>query len=581
MIAAAKNIFRFLKKAAVIAGGLVVIILATARLVLPETGFKLLTFAASAGISLLILSTAWVVFRVRSGKLNFSETSQLSNQFIPVSVSALWLAAAFILLGWGSGALGAYLAPLSAAPVSLLLRQIPDISKVALAQSGVLFRVSEPIPYIPRAALASFDVEILADGFQERNVSFVGDGARFNEFVSEVQFVSKNRSALLVNVATGVGNSFQSLWNGVKQLFTTNPLNTLGSLKDVCVAALSYSWEAVQGKRDIVGEAQAVIGSAYISYLSKIGADAGINFSDTVTPEASQAIEAVGQQRIAGMTATETALLIAPFMCSTKAVKVAGPAMKFVAVGEQVSLTAEAAQKATRAAEVVLATLPEDVHGNLLRSGYRGVLAANAGTAETAIIAKNIVSAADLLRREQGNLRFVLSNLADPIKLASLKGARPANSRYHKILYYMHESEKAGIKPAKVLDACLPSGTQSEFFYAKAINKSNLMENYANAKDLGIFDTTDNRARMRRGLAPRITRGPSAGQIVEVDHIIPRATAPELSSNLGNLRYLPESVHASRPRPPVLDSVAVAKMNEFKAAGWSNIGKTIQEIQQK
>lgn len=44
---------------------------------------------------------------------------------------------------------------------------------------------------------------------------------------------------------------------------------------------------------------------------------------------------------------------------------------------------------------------------------------------------------------------------------------------------------------------------------------------------------------MRRGRAPTVRKGPYTGDIVSVDHIVPRAMAPELDNVIANLELMP------------------------------------------
>jgi hypothetical protein len=44
---------------------------------------------------------------------------------------------------------------------------------------------------------------------------------------------------------------------------------------------------------------------------------------------------------------------------------------------------------------------------------------------------------------------------------------------------------------------------------------------------------------MKRGKAPIVRSGPHKGDIVSVDHIIPRAVAPELDNVIANLEFMP------------------------------------------
>lgn len=51
---------------------------------------------------------------------------------------------------------------------------------------------------------------------------------------------------------------------------------------------------------------------------------------------------------------------------------------------------------------------------------------------------------------------------------------------------------------------------------------------------------------MKRGRAPIVEKGPDAGEILSIDHIIPRAIAPELDNVLANLEFMPPSANQSK-----------------------------------
>lgn len=55
---------------------------------------------------------------------------------------------------------------------------------------------------------------------------------------------------------------------------------------------------------------------------------------------------------------------------------------------------------------------------------------------------------------------------------------------------------------------------------------------------LGAVTPADIEA-MKRGKAPTVRKGPYAGDIVSVDHIIPRSVAPELDNVMANLELMP------------------------------------------
>ena len=68
--------------------------------------------------------------------------------------------------------------------------------------------------------------------------------------------------------------------------------------------------------------------------------------------------------------------------------------------------------------------------------------------------------------------------------------------------------------------------------------KDSLIRNLTILERLGCLDD-DGMAKLRKGNAPTITRGPYAGEIVTGDHIIPRSVTPELDNTLFNLEFMP------------------------------------------
>ena len=135
-----------------------------------------------------------------------------------------------------------------------------------------------------------------------------------------------------------------------------------------------------------------------------------------------------------------------------------------------------------------------------------------------------------------------IAPLIDPAKLAAL-GKRGANSRVQKCVYWLAEARAAGERPDKVAgDAVARAGYTRE---AAALTKAELLRNLDIAEKLGCLDAAG-LAKMRRGSAPTVRKGPYAGDIASVDHIIPRAVAPELDNCIANLELLPLKVNESK-----------------------------------
>jgi hypothetical protein len=135
-----------------------------------------------------------------------------------------------------------------------------------------------------------------------------------------------------------------------------------------------------------------------------------------------------------------------------------------------------------------------------------------------------------------------IAPLIDPAKLATL-GKRGADSRVQKCVYWLAEARKDGESPKKVAQAAVSKAGYNK--KAAALTKAALLRNLDIAEKLGCLDA-DGMAKMRSGSAPTVRKGPYAGGIASVDHIIPRAVAPELDNVIANLELLPLKVNESK-----------------------------------
>jgi hypothetical protein len=134
----------------------------------------------------------------------------------------------------------------------------------------------------------------------------------------------------------------------------------------------------------------------------------------------------------------------------------------------------------------------------------------------------------------------MIKSLIEPAKLATL-GDRGANPRTQKITAILWKAKQAGEDPAKVaaqaVDLIGWGGTTKGSLTAEAI-----VRNLTIAERLGSVTPEDIEA-MSRGRAATVRKGPYAGEILSVDHIIPRAVAPELDNVIANLELMPLSVN--------------------------------------
>ena len=150
---------------------------------------------------------------------------------------------------------------------------------------------------------------------------------------------------------------------------------------------------------------------------------------------------------------------------------------------------------------------------------------------------------------------------SDPSKLATL-GTRAANPRLKRIMYYLYQARVGGADPATVIDQAQQHNGSAGTPRA-ALVKASLLRNLKICDGLGLF-TPGNLQGLRTGQAPTVTRGPYAGQVAEVDHIVPLSLAPEVGNELANLEMLPADLNRSKSNKVGERQLALAK--KFKDA---------------
>jgi hypothetical protein len=80
---------------------------------------------------------------------------------------------------------------------------------------------------------------------------------------------------------------------------------------------------------------------------------------------------------------------------------------------------------------------------------------------------------------------------------------------------------------------------------AASLTAAAMVRNLKIAEELGCLDAEGLRD-MQKGQAPTVRKGPYAGDELSVDHIIPRAVAPELDNVIANLELLPLRVNEAK-----------------------------------
>lgn len=134
----------------------------------------------------------------------------------------------------------------------------------------------------------------------------------------------------------------------------------------------------------------------------------------------------------------------------------------------------------------------------------------------------------------------LIQPLIDPAKLATL-GDRGANARVQKITAILWQAKQTGQEAEQVAVESIErigwGGTEKGRLTAAA-----MVRNLTIVESLGATQPED-LADMRRGRTATVRKGPYSGEILSVDHIIPRAVAPELDNVIANLELMPLGVN--------------------------------------
>ncbi|MDB4734916.1 hypothetical protein OAF62_04250 [Akkermansiaceae bacterium] len=131
----------------------------------------------------------------------------------------------------------------------------------------------------------------------------------------------------------------------------------------------------------------------------------------------------------------------------------------------------------------------------------------------------------------------ILTPILDPAKLDTLKGKRAATPRLRKACYWLQIAHTNGFDIGEIIDLSHDQVGPVEPLRAEA-QRASLIRNRLILERLGCFDEAG-LAKLRKGNAPTITKGPYAGEIVTGDHIIPRSVCPELDNKIYNLEMMP------------------------------------------
>lgn len=157
----------------------------------------------------------------------------------------------------------------------------------------------------------------------------------------------------------------------------------------------------------------------------------------------------------------------------------------------------------------------------------------------------------------------ILAPLLDPVKIATLKGDRPVNSRLYKVLYWVEFACTVGGDVSFIIDRAQVTSGYQDTQRAKA-DKIAIISNRKKLQDYGCF-TKEGMERLRKGQSPQITKGSYAGSSIALDHVLPRSVVPELDARFFNLEVMPAEVN--------LKKAAIIGDNEVsQGRRWNQMG---------
>jgi hypothetical protein len=138
----------------------------------------------------------------------------------------------------------------------------------------------------------------------------------------------------------------------------------------------------------------------------------------------------------------------------------------------------------------------------------------------------------------------ILDPLLKPANVDTLKGNRPINARFYKVLGWLETARRADGAVLDVLnkaqEAAGYSGTKRAMADRAAIALAR-----ASLDAFGGF-TPEGMAELKRGESPTISKGKYKEIGIALDHVLPVSVVPELAARFYNLQVLPTTVNQEK-----------------------------------
>lgn len=152
-----------------------------------------------------------------------------------------------------------------------------------------------------------------------------------------------------------------------------------------------------------------------------------------------------------------------------------------------------------------------------------------------------------------------------------------AHANLYKSMHQMHLGVQLGLTPPEILqdvmeedEEMFSTETKSELPVRQALIRDALLSNYDNCVKLGIFEDSSNIDSLSRGEAPTIMTGPTEGETVSIQSIIPVSVLPGVDKLLPNLIISPPT-----EATPNKDKKQPLSFNNFEIARAKNLAQSL------
>lgn len=121
---------------------------------------------------------------------------------------------------------------------------------------------------------------------------------------------------------------------------------------------------------------------------------------------------------------------------------------------------------------------------------------------------------------------------------------RGSNEIMRIVNFKIYQAYQDGLDIPKLISMAQPAHKHPPVL--TRLNLKRFLSNLELGIAYGIYEGEDNLKALAYGRAPTITKGEFKGQRIDVEHIVPKAIAPDLDNILANLMWLPASLNQSK-----------------------------------